>query len=33
LDITHKSKLEKITKENIISIGHGLQTKYLRPES
>ncbi len=31
LDITHKSKVEKLTRENIISIGHGLETKYLRP--
>ncbi len=32
LDITHKSKPEKVTQEDIISIGHGLKTKYLRPE-
>jgi hypothetical protein len=32
-DITHKSKIEKVTRENIISLGHGLQTKYLRPEA
>ncbi|NVM53019.1 MAG: hypothetical protein HWN66_04900 [Candidatus Helarchaeota archaeon] len=32
LDITNKSKVEKVTRENIISIGHGLETKYLRPE-
>ncbi len=32
LDITHKSRIEKVTRENVISIGHGLETKYLRPE-
>jgi len=32
LDITHKSEVEKVTPENVISIGHGLKTKYLRPE-
>ncbi len=32
LDITHKSQVEKVTRDDIISIGHGLQTKYLRPE-
>ena len=32
LDITHKSKVEKVTRENIISLGHGLETKYFRPE-
>ncbi|MHA1377206.1 MAG: hypothetical protein ACTSRG_02380 [Candidatus Helarchaeota archaeon] len=31
-DITHKSKVEKITYDNIISIGHGMNTKYLKPE-
>ncbi|MHA1379650.1 MAG: hypothetical protein ACTSRG_14860 [Candidatus Helarchaeota archaeon] len=30
-DITHKTKLEKVTRDNIISIGHGLKTKYLKP--
>jgi hypothetical protein len=32
LDITTRSKVEKVTRDNVISIGHGLQTKYLRPE-
>jgi hypothetical protein len=32
LDITHKSNVEKVTQDNVISIGHGLETKYLRPE-
>ncbi|HUX98407.1 MAG TPA: hypothetical protein VMV49_02520 [Candidatus Deferrimicrobium sp.] len=32
LDITHKSNIEKVTRDNLISIGHGLQTKYLRSE-
>ena len=31
-DITHESKIEKVTRENIISLGHGLNTRYLRPE-
>lgn len=32
-DITHKSKIEdKVTRENIISIGHGFNTKYFKPE-
>ncbi len=31
-DLTHKSKIEKVTRDNIISIGHGMDTKYLRPE-
>ena len=31
-DITHKSNTEKVTRDNIISIGHGLETKYLKPE-
>jgi hypothetical protein len=31
-DITHKSKIEAVTRDNIISLGHGLQTQYLRPE-
>lgn len=29
-DITHKTPVEKVTRDNIISLGHGLQTKYLR---
>ncbi len=32
-DITHKSKIEKVTRDNIISLGHGLDTRYLHPES
>jgi len=32
LDINHKSKVEKVTRDDVISIGHGLQTQYLRPE-
>ncbi len=32
LDLTHKSKVETVTRENIISLGHGLKTEYLRPE-
>lgn len=32
-DITHKSEIEKITRDNIISLGHGLETRYLKPES
>ena len=32
LDITHKSEPEKVTRDNVVSIGHGLETKYLRPE-
>ena len=31
-DITHKSKIEEATRNNIISLGHGLDTQYLRPE-
>ncbi|NVM53202.1 MAG: hypothetical protein HWN66_05825 [Candidatus Helarchaeota archaeon] len=31
-DITHKSKIEQVTRDNIVSIGNGLKTKYLRPE-
>ena len=31
-DITHKSKIDKVTRDNIVSIGHGLKTKYMRPE-
>jgi hypothetical protein len=31
LDLTHKSKVEKVTADNIISIGHGLETNYRRP--
>lgn len=31
-NITHKSKVEKVTRDHIISIGHGLHTKYLKPE-
>ena len=33
LDITHHSQVEKVTRDNIISIGNGLNTKYLRPET
>jgi hypothetical protein len=29
-DITHKTPVQEVTRENIISLGHGLQTKYLR---
>ncbi len=32
-DITHKTPIEKVTRDNIISLGHGLDTKYLRPQS
>ncbi|MHA1130432.1 MAG: hypothetical protein ACTSQI_04600 [Candidatus Helarchaeota archaeon] len=32
-DITHKSKIEKVTRDNIISLGHGINTRYLRPEA
>ena len=32
LDITHQDKIEKVTRDNIISLGHGLGTEYLRPE-
>lgn len=32
-DITHKTKVDQVTRDNIISLGHGLKTKYLRPES
>lgn len=32
LDITHKTPVEKVTQDHIISLGHGLKTKYLRPE-
>jgi len=32
-DITHKTPVEKVTRDYIISLGHGLETKYLRPES
>jgi hypothetical protein len=31
LDITHHDKIDKVTPENVISVGHGLNTKYLRP--
>ncbi|MHA1275971.1 MAG: hypothetical protein ACTSQI_04605 [Candidatus Helarchaeota archaeon] len=31
LDISHQDNAEKVSEENIISIGHGLHTKYLRP--
>ncbi len=31
-NITHKSKVEKVTHDDIISIGHGFDTKYLKPE-
>lgn len=31
-DITHKSQIEKVTRDNIVSLGHGLETTYLRPE-
>ncbi|MHA1649365.1 MAG: hypothetical protein ACTSYB_04145 [Candidatus Helarchaeota archaeon] len=31
-DITHKTKIDKVTRDNIISLGHGLHTRYLRPE-
>jgi hypothetical protein len=32
-NITHKTKnLEKVTRENIVSLGHGMDTKYLKPE-
>ncbi len=31
-NITHKSKIEKLTRDNIVSIGHGMKTKYLKPE-
>ena len=32
-DITHKTKdLEKVTRDHIISLGHGFNTRYLRPE-
>ncbi|MHA1299095.1 MAG: hypothetical protein ACTSO9_06580 [Candidatus Helarchaeota archaeon] len=30
-DITHKTQLDKVTRDDIISIGHGLKTKYLKP--
>lgn len=30
-NINHKTEIEKVTRENIISIGHGLKTKYLKP--
>ena len=30
-DITHKTKIEKVTRNNIISLGHGSNTRYLRP--
>ncbi|MHA1263681.1 MAG: hypothetical protein ACTSRS_00445 [Candidatus Helarchaeota archaeon] len=29
-DITHKTEIEQVTRENIISLGHGMHTKYLR---
>jgi len=32
-DITHENEVGKVTRDNIISIGHGVDTKYLRPES
>ncbi|MFX1296348.1 MAG: hypothetical protein ACFFD2_16035 [Promethearchaeota archaeon] len=32
-DIKNKSEIEKVTRDNIISLGHGLKTKYLRPEA
>lgn len=32
-DITPQSKIEKVTRDNVISIGHGLETTYLRPET
>lgn len=32
-DVTQKSQIEKVTRDNIISLGHGLETKYLRPQS
>jgi hypothetical protein len=31
-NITHKSKIDKVTRDHIISIGHGFETKYLKPE-
>ncbi|NVM30715.1 MAG: hypothetical protein HWN65_17880 [Candidatus Helarchaeota archaeon] len=31
-DITHESQVEKVTRDNIISLGHGFETKYLRPD-
>ncbi|NVM28002.1 MAG: hypothetical protein HWN65_04085 [Candidatus Helarchaeota archaeon] len=31
-DITHESKIDKVTRDNIISLGYGLGTTYLRPE-
>ncbi|NVM02212.1 MAG: hypothetical protein HWN67_07740 [Candidatus Helarchaeota archaeon] len=31
-NITHKWKGEKVTHDDIISIGHGFDTKYLKPE-
>ena len=32
-NLTHKTKnLEKVTQDHIISIGHGMDTKYLKPE-
>ena len=31
-DITHKTKVEKVTRDHIISMGYGLNTKYLRPD-
>lgn len=31
-DITHRTKIEKVTRDNIVSLGHGFNTKYLKPE-
>ncbi|MFX0132828.1 MAG: hypothetical protein ACFFDN_04200 [Candidatus Hodarchaeota archaeon] len=31
-NITHRSKIEKVTRDHIISLGHGLETRYLKPE-
>ena len=31
-NITHRSKIDKVRRDHIISIGHGLETKYLKPE-